>query len=219
MVQEKGLRFLEMSTDRPTAGPVCDILITPYGERTMVGSGFSDLDGRFDVTGLPYNDEGLFTVESNFIHSSLEAVRIAADKGMRTYLMDMPRETPCDFWQASEPSASCERADTLVGKTGAFVVLTRGALGHIAAGPGLPARIYPGFPARKVVDTTGAGDAFRAGMLYGLDRGWRLSACLQFAAAAGALSVGYEGAAERIPTLQEIGNLIVENPDIALTYA
>ena len=35
----------------------------------------------------------------------------------------------------------------------------------------------PGVPARAVVDPTGCGDAFRAGLLFGLERGWPLQRC------------------------------------------
>ena len=218
-VAAQSLNLVELSIPEGSDGPICDVLVTPDGERTMFGSGFSTLDGRFPLTSLPLEAGGLITVESNFARSSLEAARIAAEAGMRTYLMDMPERARCDFWQASEPNATLERAEDLARLTGAFVILTRGAHGLVAGGPGLPARAYPAFRAPSVVDTTGAGDAFRAGMLYGLDRGWTLPACLQFAAAAGALSVGDEGAAERTPCLRRIGELIVENPQIALAYA
>jgi len=41
----------------------------------------------------------------------------------------------------------------------------------------------------KVVETTGAGDAFRAGLLYGLQKGWPLAEALQKGADLGAQSV------------------------------
>jgi ribokinase len=55
-----------------------------------------------------------------------------------------------------------------------------------------------------VVDTTGAGDAFIGTMLYGLSQGMKLNACLQYAAAAGALACTKEGAQAALPTLREL---------------
>jgi len=62
-------------------------------------------------------------------------------------------------------------------------------------------------PRVSVVDATGAGDAFRAGMLCGLLKGLDLprSACL--GAAAGALKVGFIGAATTLPELGEVERL------------
>ena len=45
----------------------------------------------------------------------------------------------------------------------------------------------PGFPV-TVVDTTGAGDVFRGGYIYGIVKGWSLERLLWFANAAAAVS-------------------------------
>lgn len=52
---------------------------------------------------------------------------------------------------------------------------------------------FPGY-AVPCVDTTGAGDSFVAGFLYGVTREWDLEACCRFANACGALSVMEIGA-------------------------
>ena len=219
----KNLDLRESSFPHETMAPVCDVFVTPDGERTMIGTGFSHLDGLLGLDVLPIHPDGLFTGDSNFVRSSLDAARRTAAGGMRNYLMDFPEslagEVRCEFWQASDPLATRGGADALARSTGAFVVLTRGAEGLVAGGLGTVAREYPAFPAPRVTDTTGAGDAFRAGMLYGLDRGWTLPACLQFAAATGSLSVGHEGASLGLPTLDEIAAHIAGNPQIALRYA
>jgi sugar/nucleoside kinase (ribokinase family) len=63
------------------------------------------------------------------------------------------------------------------------VIATMGAAGSLLVGPG-PAERLPAFSC-DVVDTTGCGDAFVAGLLVGLDQGWevRLAAALGTAAA------------------------------------
>lgn len=62
-------------------------------------------------------------------------------------------------------------------------------------------------PAVKAVDATGAGDAFRAGLLYGLLRGFDLPRSLSWAVAAGSLKVKNIGAATTLPDFKEIESL------------
>lgn len=45
------------------------------------------------------------------------------------------------------------------------------------------------------VDTTGAGDSFAAGFVYGISEGWSIEKCAKFANQCGAKAVGYVGAA------------------------
>lgn len=44
------------------------------------------------------------------------------------------------------------------------------------------------------VDTTGAGDSFAAGFVYGLSEGWKIEKCAEFANTCGARAVSYLGA-------------------------
>jgi sugar/nucleoside kinase (ribokinase family) len=57
------------------------------------------------------------------------------------------------------------------------------------------------------VDSTGAGDAFRAGLLYGLLKGLDLPRSVCLGVATGALKVGFIGAATTLPKLNEIETL------------
>ena len=59
-------------------------------------------------------------------------------------------------------------------------------------------------PSATAVDATGAGDAFRAGLLYGLLNGMDLPQSLCWACAAGSLKVGNIGAATTLPEFKEI---------------
>jgi sulfofructose kinase len=60
----------------------------------------------------------------------------------------------------------------------------------------------------SVVDTTGAGDIFHAGFIYGLLREWALRQTLDFACAAAALNCTGTGARGGIKTVSQIENLI-----------
>ena len=54
-------------------------------------------------------------------------------------------------------------------------------------------QLVPGVKAAEVVDPTGCGDAFRAGMLYGLERGWDLPRCLALSNRIGAIKIASRG--------------------------
>ncbi|HEU5016150.1 MAG TPA: PfkB family carbohydrate kinase, partial [Roseiflexaceae bacterium] len=58
-------------------------------------------------------------------------------------------------------------------------------------------------PTVQVVDTTGAGDTFDAGFIYGFMNGWELERALQFACVCGALSTRAAGGTTAQPTLDE----------------
>jgi len=51
----------------------------------------------------------------------------------------------------------------------------------------------PGIKAERVVDPTGCGDAFRAALLYGLERGWPLARCAALGNHLGALKIAERG--------------------------
>jgi adenosine kinase len=72
------------------------------------------------------------------------------------------------------------------------VVVTLGAEGCDVWTQG-ERRHVPGVPAEAVVDPTGCGDAFRAGLLYGLERGWSLERCAELGNRLGALKIAHSG--------------------------
>lgn len=51
----------------------------------------------------------------------------------------------------------------------------------------------PGVKAQAVIDPTGCGDAFRAALLYGLERGWPLTRCAELGNRLGALKIACSG--------------------------
>ncbi len=69
----------------------------------------------------------------------------------------------------------------------------------------------PGFKV-QAVDTTGAGDVFRAGFIYGTLQGWPTEQVLRFANAAAGLSCTRAGAIGGVPSLEEIEALLAAAP-------
>ena len=83
----------------------------------------------------------------------------------------------------------------------AVAALTMGESGAYVAGDG-----YAGHVAAyraDTVDGTGSGDAFSAGLLYGILAGWPLERAARFASAVGALAVTAVGATEGLRDLDE----------------
>lgn len=76
-------------------------------------------------------------------------------------------------------------------------------------------------PAYRVstVDTTGAGDLFHAGFVYGHLQGWPIERQLDYACAAAALNCTRAGARGRIGTVDEISRLMTSNKRYDLTGA
>ncbi len=66
----------------------------------------------------------------------------------------------------------------------------------------------------KTVDTTGAGDAFHAGYLYGLLKGCDLAERLKWGAAVAALKCTKPGARAGIPALNEVKKFLKNPPEI-----
>jgi adenosine kinase len=72
------------------------------------------------------------------------------------------------------------------------VVVTRGAEGCDLWVQGQRQHL-PGVSATAVVDPTGCGDAFRAALLFGLERGWPLTRCIALGNRVGALKIACRG--------------------------
>lgn len=58
-----------------------------------------------------------------------------------------------------------------------------------------------------VVDPTGCGDAYRAGLLYGIARGWDWPTCGRLASTMGAIKIASRGGQNHQPTRKEIENI------------
>lgn len=185
--------------------PVCDVYLTPDGERTMLGRGFARMDLPISVDDTPWRRGAWFTAEPNMGAPAREMAARAARESMKVYLMDFNQ--PSDvipegaFWQGStdwmgtpgDIDGNLRLVDAWVAKHGCFATLTDAAHGYVFGGPGIKATMRKAPIAPKVLDATGAGDAFRAGMLFSLDQGRPIDECLRFAAACGALKCGALG--------------------------
>ena len=97
---------------------------------------------------------------------------------------------------AGEPipdeAAARRVAEDLLGRGPELVVIAVGTEGNLVAAPG-DATLLPLVDATAVVDTTGSGDAFVAGLAWALDRGEERVRAGRLATAAAGLTVGHPG--------------------------
>lgn len=210
--------------------PTCDVYVTPDGERTMFGRGFRTMEDRADPTLFPSMAGEWFTADPNHGRAAREATVRAEEAGMKLYFLDFIRDAdpipPDSHWQSStdwigtrgNTQKNVEWLKRFVSERGCFGVLSDGPNGFVAGGPDRPVRHYPPFPCPVLIDSTGAGDVFRAGMLFGLDQGFSLSDCLRFASAAGCLKCRHLGGTSQVPSRYEIEAHIAANPSVAQAY-
>jgi ribokinase len=148
----------------------------------------------------------------------LAAARLADACGARTVLnLSPPREIPaellalCDPLVVNEHEAAfllggegpvAEQAAALLGLGPRSVVVTLGAAGAYAAAPGVGTGVAS--PEVRVVDTTGAGDAFTGALAWRLALGDDLADATAFAVRVGAAAVRKQGAQSSYPSLAEV---------------
>lgn len=112
--------------------------------------------------------------------------------------------------RASEPRGEevAAAAMELVRRGVNTVVVKLGAEGVLIV-DGHSVRPVPGFRV-EVVDTTGAGDAFNAGLAAALSRGLDIEAACRFANAVGAMAVRSAGAQSSLPTWSDVERFLAE---------
>jgi adenosine kinase len=83
------------------------------------------------------------------------------------------------------------------------LIFTLGGKGSVILAKGKRHEI-PCVPAEAVVDPTGCGDAYRAGLLYGIAREWDWPSCGRLGSLMGSIKIAQRGAQNHAPTADEI---------------
>jgi ribokinase len=95
-----------------------------------------------------------------------------------------------------------EALEAMLGMGPGTAVITMGAEGSIGAERG---RVHFQNPfSVESVDTTGAGDVYHGGYIYGLLQGWDMTESMRFASAVAAMKCRHIGARKGIPRLDEV---------------
>ena len=83
------------------------------------------------------------------------------------------------------------------------LVVTLGANGSRFYADGVQIDI-PAVPAEQLLDPTGCGDAYRAGLLYGIARGWSWQKTGRLASLMGSIKIAHRGGQNHKPSREEI---------------
>lgn len=146
----------------------------------------------------------------NETSAQVEAAMLARQKGMRVVYSAAPFEAASvrailphisllvvNEGEAAQLTAALGHAPQI------DMIVTKGAQGAEWISPEHPPLFQPAFPVQPV-DTTGAGDTFIGTLVAGLDLGLPRAEAMRRAAAASALQVTRPGAAQAIPTADEV---------------
>jgi sugar/nucleoside kinase (ribokinase family) len=186
------------AADGPATG--CSyILVTPDGERTMntyLGAAQELLPGDIDAAQVaasamlylegylwdPKSAKEAFVKAATIAHQAGRQVALSLSDSFcvdryRGEFLDLMRKGTVDLIFANEAelkslyqAADFDTALTQLRSDIPLAAVTRGEKGCVVASKdGVIA--VPAFPIHKIVDTTGAGDLFAAGFLFGLARG------------------------------------------------
>jgi ribokinase len=102
-------------------------------------------------------------------------------------------------------------ADALLARGARNAVVTLGAQGALVKNSLLSVHV-PAVDAGRVVETTGAGDAFNGGFAIALSEGKSIVAATRFGCAVAGISVTRPGTAPSMPTRTEVDALLARTP-------
>jgi sugar/nucleoside kinase (ribokinase family) len=220
------------STRAATSGPStgrCLIVVTPDAQRTLttylgasVQLGPADVDkGVIERAGIVYLEGYLFDPpEAQRAFHVAAGIAHAAGRKVALTLSDpfcvgrhraafrelVERHVDVLFANEAEILALYEAADfdaalQQVRRHTAVAALTRSERGSVVVA-GDDVHVIDAHPVTAVVDTTGAGDLYAAGFLFGLSRGRSLGACGRLGSLAAAEVISHVGARPQTPLKQ-----------------
>jgi sugar/nucleoside kinase (ribokinase family) len=213
----------DFSTSRLTGGPAtgrCLINVTPDGERTMstyLGAGVEltahDVSAALVESSRilylegylfdPHEARRAFAKAAGLAHGAGRSIALTLSDGFvverhRAALLGFI-DTQVDILFANETEICAlfetddfDAATTAIAGRCAVAAVTRGELGSVILADGERLAI-PAYPIEKLIDTTGAGDQYAAGFLYGLAGGRSLDNCGRLGSLAAAEVIGHYG--------------------------
>jgi sugar/nucleoside kinase (ribokinase family) len=218
-IQQEGVNISSVTIEPSTPNQFAMIIVDGLsGERTILW----DRDERLMYREGELRKEDICVgkmlhLDGHDIRAAIQCARWAKEEGILT-VIDLDKVEPLtselireiDFVVTSSrfPTLFTGISDRekalfeLQKHTPGFLCATLGHEGAVALAKG-EILYVKGFEV-KAVDTTGAGDVFHAGFIYGLLQNWELIEILRFANAVAALKCLELGGRKGIPTLEEV---------------
>ena len=202
--------------------PFCACLATDDGLRTMFGSGDTALFPPV-LTPEIASRARYVTADPNKWELSMEALFTASKAGAKVVAMDFMRsEEVCREAHISITSHAEDEKGSYAGfarkmrdRYGKSFIVTAGAEGSYVAeeeksGDAVHIAVLK---LDKVVDSTGAGDIYRAGILFGEIQGWNLIKSARFASIAAAHNCLALGGWGGVAPLRQLLERLDQDPD------
>ncbi|MCQ2003266.1 ribokinase [Rhizobium sp. NRK18] len=226
-----GVKANVMRMDGVSTGAAFIFVNEDNGDNAIiVAPGAAGMIGKEDVDANRAEIEGaaiFMTQLEQPIEAAIHGLTIAKKAGVTTIFNPAPAQALpdgiyplCDFIVPNEVEAAgivghdvdtdeqaVKAADTLLKRGAKGVVITlggRGALYHTAG----HSEFVPAFSVGKVVDTTGAGDAFLGGFATAIAEGRAAIDAVRFGAATAGIAVTRPGTAPAMPERSEIEALL-----------
>jgi sugar/nucleoside kinase (ribokinase family) len=225
-MRSSGIDFRSTPSASGASTGRCLILVTPDAQRTMntyLGAGLElapgDIDPEVVAAAQVTYMEGYLWDPPLAKEAFLKAARLAHDAGRRvsltlsdSFCVDRHREEFLDLVEhhvdvlfANEheimslyQTESFDDALQRVRGMCEITALTRSEKGSVVVGNG-EVHVVDAEPIERVVDTTGAGDLYAAGFLFGLTHGYPLATCGRIGAIAAAEVISHFGARPEAP--------------------
>ena len=157
-------------------------------------------DGR---DGMLRHAEGLAEIGVPFVFDPGQGLPILSGDDLLRCL-ELARYCAVNDYEAQLMSNKTGHSiESLAARVEAFVVTLGSEGSRIYAGDDCIE--VPAVPPSALVDPTGCGDAYRAGLLHGIEQGWGWLSCGRLASVMGSLKISHRGGQNHCPGRAEIG--------------
>lgn len=211
-------RYVQYNPDRLT--PRCQCLVTPDGERTFIMHWLDEVRVSELTTDMLHGVKWLNLDMSGELEPRLEAAKLARAHHLPVLVNDVYAEDhplvglvdviviSASMLQAKLPNRSPLDVAHLLRRQGdCDVIVTNGSKPvHAFLKAGHELTLFP--PEINPIDSTGAGDIFKAGLLYGLVQGFPTKTALKWAIAAGAAKAERAGTTANPAALSTVRELV-----------
>ncbi len=202
--------------------PRCQCLVTPDGERSFIMHWLDELRMTAPSLEMLEGIKWLNLDMSGPLEPRLQAAQMAAENGISVLINDIYRtDHPLLPWldllvisasiaRSRFPNkAPIDLACELQNAADCAVIMTDSSASiSILPQQGERSSITP--PPIHAIDTTGAGDIFKSGLLYGLTQGLPLEEAARWGVAAGSLMCQFAGTTKTVAPLSAVRDLLAK---------
>jgi sugar/nucleoside kinase (ribokinase family) len=204
-----------------------DIIFVDGDHRTVFGrfrALYSDKPHRWcEPDGAAIRAARVVAIDPYFGSSSEDAARLAWEAGVPYVTIDCPHDgylhrhaaatvVSGEYWRPAYTGRTAEEVISSYSEQSAgLTIFTAGSGQILCARRGKPLFAVDAYQV-QVMSTLGAGDTFRAGVVFGLFSGWEDERVVRFAAALAAILCTRLPIADNVPTLAEVITFMESGP-------